>query len=151
MSYFAKPIHSVFNLFATSEPPKYSNSPNLLLWFFCLIKSRTNCSGFSQSFLNPNLVFFSNAPQIVCHRINKEIKTEIWRIRIQIFWGSNVTNKLQVTNPLGYPNVETNRKVNISDWSCMTKLQWMKFAYLWISVIYSMMSEGKKNIGGHQE
>ena len=36
-----------FNLFTTSEPPKYSNSnsPNLLLWFFCLIKSSANCSG----------------------------------------------------------------------------------------------------------
>ena len=32
------------NLFATSKPPKYLNlnSPNLLLWFFCLIKSRVN-------------------------------------------------------------------------------------------------------------
>ena len=70
----------------TSEPPKYSNSPNLLLCFFCLIKSRANSSGFTQPFLNPNLIFFSNTPQIVCCRINKKIKTKIWRIRICIFW-----------------------------------------------------------------
>ena len=37
----------MFNLFMTSESPKYSNSnsPNLLLWSFCLIKSRANRSG----------------------------------------------------------------------------------------------------------
>ena len=65
---------SIFNLFATSKPPKYSNSnyPNLLLWFFCLIKSRANWSGIIQPFLNPNLIFFSNVPQIVCHRIIKK-------------------------------------------------------------------------------
>ena len=42
-----------FNLFATSEPPKYSNSnsTNLLLWFFCLIKSRVNHSWIMQPFL----------------------------------------------------------------------------------------------------
>ena len=56
------------NLFVTSEPPKYSNSnpPNLLLWLFCLIKSR------AKPFLNPNLIFFSDAPQIVCRRIIKK-------------------------------------------------------------------------------
>ena len=62
-------------MFTTSESPKYSNlnSPNLLLWFFfCLIKSRVNRSGITQPFLNPNLIFFSNAPQIVCCRIIKK-------------------------------------------------------------------------------
>ena len=49
-----------------------SNSPNLLLWFFCLIKSRANRSGITQPFLNPNLIFFSKAPQIVCPRIIKK-------------------------------------------------------------------------------
>ena len=50
------------NLFTTSEPPKYSNSnsPNLLLWFFCLIKSRTNHSGITKPFLNPNADRASN-------------------------------------------------------------------------------------------
>ena len=50
------------NLFATSESPKYSNSnsPNLLLQFFCLIKSRASCSGITQPFLNLNLIFASN-------------------------------------------------------------------------------------------
>ena len=48
------------NLFTTLEPPKYSNSPNLLLWFFCLIKSRANCSGITKPFLNPNLICASN-------------------------------------------------------------------------------------------
>ena len=48
--------------------------------FFCLIKSRRNRSVFTQLFLNANLIFFSNAPQIVCRRIIKKIKTMIWRI-----------------------------------------------------------------------
>ena len=67
-------ILDINNLFATSEPPKYSNSnsPNLLLWFFCLIKSRMNRSGITQPFLNPDLIFFSNLPQIVCCRIIKK-------------------------------------------------------------------------------
>ena len=61
-------------MFTTLESPKYSNlnSPNLLLCFFCLIKSRANCSGITQPFLNPNLIFFSNVPQIVCCRIIKK-------------------------------------------------------------------------------
>ena len=62
----------VYNLFTTSEPPKYSNSPNLFLWCFCLIKSRANCSQFKQHFLNRNLIFFSNASQIFCCRIIKK-------------------------------------------------------------------------------
>ena len=67
-------IQGFINLFTTSEPPKYSNSnsPNLLLWSFCLIKSRANCSGIKKPFLNPNLIFFSKAPQIVCRRIIKK-------------------------------------------------------------------------------
>ena len=57
-----KMFWSPINLFTTSESPKYSNSnsPNLLLWFFCLIKSRANCSGITQPFLNLNLIFASN-------------------------------------------------------------------------------------------
>ena len=56
-------IFVTFNLFTTSEPPKYSNSnsPNLFLWFFCLIKSRANRSGITKPFLNHNLIFFSNS------------------------------------------------------------------------------------------
>ena len=38
---------------------------------FCLIKSRANHSGITQPFLNPNMIFFSNAPQIFWHRIIK--------------------------------------------------------------------------------
>ena len=62
------------NLLLTSDPPKYSNSnsPNILLWFFCLIRSRANRARITQPFLNPNLIFFSNAPQIVCRRIIKK-------------------------------------------------------------------------------
>ena len=50
------------NLFMTSEPPKYPNSnpPNLLLWFFCLIKSKGNHSGITQPFLNPSISWASN-------------------------------------------------------------------------------------------
>ena len=54
----------------TSKIFKFKFS-NLLLWFFCL-KSRVNCSRITQPFLNPNLIFFSNAPQIVCCRIIKK-------------------------------------------------------------------------------
>jgi len=52
----------ICNLFTTSESPKYSNSnsPNLLLWFFCLIKSWANPYGITQPFLNLNLIFASN-------------------------------------------------------------------------------------------
>ena len=53
-----------YNLFATLEPPKY--------WRICLIKSRANRSRIMQPFLNPNLIFFSNAPQIVRKRIIKK-------------------------------------------------------------------------------
>ena len=83
-----KEIHwKVLNdLFTTSEHPKYSNSnpPNLLLWFFCLIKSRVNCSEITQPFLNPNLIFFSDAKLFVAESL-KRIKTKIWRVWIQIF------------------------------------------------------------------
>ena len=41
----------------------------LQILFFCLIKSRANRSGITQPFLNPNLIFFFNGPQIVCCRI----------------------------------------------------------------------------------
>ena len=40
--------------------------------FFCLIKSRANHSGATQPFLNHNMIFFPNAPQIICHRIIKK-------------------------------------------------------------------------------
>ena len=40
--------------------------------FFCFIKSRANHSGITQPFLNPNQIFFSNAPQNVCRRIIKK-------------------------------------------------------------------------------
>ena len=75
----------------TSEPPKYSNlnSPNLLLWFFCLINSRTNHSGITQPFLNPNISF-------VCSRIikknqNKDLENSNsnileFRCREQVIW-----------------------------------------------------------------
>ena len=62
------------NLFATSEPPEHldSNSPNLLLWFLCFIKSRADHSGITHPFINPDQIFFSNAPQNVCRRIIKK-------------------------------------------------------------------------------
>ena len=78
----------LFNLFTTSESPKYSNSnsPNLLLWFFCLIENRANRSGITQWFPNPNLIFFSNSPlKLFIAESIKRIKTKIWRIQIWIF------------------------------------------------------------------
>ena len=62
--------------------------------FFCLIKSRANCSGITQPFLNPNLIFFSNVPQIVCRRIikkNQNKDLENWRFRCheQVIGGEN--------------------------------------------------------------
>ena len=67
-----------YNLFTTSESPKYSNSNsqiNLLLWFFCLIKSRANRSGITQPFLNLNLIFAWNCVlQIHKKNQNKDLE-----------------------------------------------------------------------------
>ena len=57
---------------------------------FCLIKSRANCSGLTQLFWNPTLIFFSNVLQIVCRRIIQKNKTKIWRVWIS---DSDVANK----------------------------------------------------------
>jgi len=61
--------------------------------FFCLIKSSANRSRIMQPFLNPNIIFFSNTPQIVCHRIikknqNKDLENS------NILEVSDVVNKL---------------------------------------------------------
>ena len=52
--------------------------------FFARSKVGANCSGITQPFPNPNLIFFSNVPQILCCRIIKKNQKKIWRIRI--FW-----------------------------------------------------------------
>ena len=66
----------VSNLFATSEPPKYSNSnsPNLC---FCLLK------GDKKTFLLVENTFWTNE-NVFLSPVNKQRK--IWRIGIRIFW-----------------------------------------------------------------
>ena len=56
----------------TSKISKFEFFKSFVMISFCLIKSRANRSGITEPFLNPNLIFFSNAPQIVCCRIIKK-------------------------------------------------------------------------------
>ena len=55
-----------------------------------------NPSGFTQTFLNPNQIFFSNAPQIVWRRIIEKSKQRFEEFEFEYFGGSNVANNLGI-------------------------------------------------------
>ena len=75
----------IFNLFATSEPPKYSNSnsPNLC---FCLLK------GDKKTFLLVENIFWTNE-NIFLSPFNK-LKQRFRELEFKYFGGSDVVNKL---------------------------------------------------------
>ena len=74
-----------YNLFTTSDPPKYSNSnsPNLC---FCLLK------GDKKTFLLVENIFWTNE-NVFLSPFNKE-KQRFGELEIGFFGGSDVVNKL---------------------------------------------------------
>ena len=90
------------NLFATSEPPKYLNSPKkfneiLFLFVFCLIFFEVR----SKEFIDGTADWFDNSPYFWSSKKNKKknqnfVKKREFR-KSRIFGGSDATNMLYIT------------------------------------------------------
>ena len=67
---------------------------------FCFIKSRANRSGFTQPFLNPNLI---NAPNSLSQIHLKESKQNFGEF--EYFGGSDVANTLIECEHISFPDI----------------------------------------------
>ena len=75
----------MYNLFTTSDSPNI-RIPILQIFVFVIEGGQENIFSLVQKIFSTNKKMFSCPPSIT--------KTKIWRIRIRIFGGSDVVNKL---------------------------------------------------------